>query len=1091
MNDFRRDGIRSAFIPKPECERTSWLRNGLTGLVTFLLCSVVFESVPHASDQHVLSEILSDSTIGENVLALRKQLADRSPEDRFRILSDWVLPGRSHRHFRLEGTFTPTNSATPSMWDGVLSVEEPLVVEGRAASRVQNGGNLVAPAFDLVDVAKQIGHLDELRGRTAQIEPDNAADERSRLGLLFLIDLASDDAASATASMTQLFDLCRASSHSFVSERWPETLALTRGVQHSTRLKIVSELLYLTYEKFVNDLHGWRRAGNEVWDNYFFALLGIHRLRESDEAALGELASPPDLQYWGPLSCFNARTRGKGLPRASWKRDGQTVSSVSGHAQDYLMLRSPLQGNFEIEAEVSSSAWQTTELLVAGRWLAPYWNRAAIVIGNVRFQRPNIPLEPPMSRFDEWARYRVVVRDGVYTVFYNGRKLHEETIADSFDPWVAIRSEARCLGSVRNVRITGNPIVPEAVNLAAQKALPGWISYDEGDVSANGDWWQESQDGSFAIVGSLKLEAAGSFNERLLYYHRPILEDGSIEYEFYYEPGRTLVHPALDRLTFLLDPAGVDIHLVTDGKFDRTGLDPANHLTEADNRRGSGDLPLKVQDWNRLRITLRGDTIFLELNDEPIYERQLEATNQRTFGLFHYADQTEARVRNIVWRGNWPKKIPQLDDQELFIPDHECLDGLDSLTEVFSHKFTDELPEGQFEVTGAIGGEVISRHPDGLRIVPPVRQQWTGTKVNCLRPIYGDFDVMLRYSDLKMNLSSNGSSDQMLLATDESGVTLRCTRSQTGDDRSYASAVMTLPLPDGTRRYITTKLSDEAGEGTLRLVRRGSTVHSLVAHTDSKHFRYVGNYELPSAASAVTFESVTCLNGGGSCDVVLKELIIRSNTTAFEQQIDARVTSLNQFTSLLPKTHRHRFAASGTTGFIVSGGQKPVEGNDGLRVRAGRDNGAGISTLAFDQSLVGDFDLSATLNAAGLQTSSDGERAIRMSVQSGSDQAELVVRRTGHDAFEVSAIIEREGSDASQGETIAAETVRSIDSLRLVRIQKTMIFVYSEGGLSRVLGQADFKSAPVSKGGVRLQINAGSGDVLWKSFEAKMSSAGN
>ena len=58
-----------------------------------------------------------------------------------------------------------------------------------------------------------------------------------------------------------------------------------------------------------------------------------------------------------------------------------------------------------------------------------------------------------------------------------------------------------------------------------------------------------------------------------------MLEDGQIAYEFYYEPGKVMVHPALDRLAFLLEPDGVKIHRLTDGAYERTGLTPDNTAT--------------------------------------------------------------------------------------------------------------------------------------------------------------------------------------------------------------------------------------------------------------------------------------------------------------------------------------------------------------------------------------------------------------------------------------------------------------------------------------------------------------------------------
>ena len=57
-------------------------------------------------------------------------------------------------------------------------------------------------------------------------------------------------------------------------------------------------------------------------------------------------------------------------------------------------------------------------------------------------------------------------------------------------------------------------------------------------------------------------------------------------------------------------------------------------------------------------LRLEGDKVTIELNGQPVFERQLEPENQRTFGLFHYADETQVRVRNVTYQGNWPRTLP-------------------------------------------------------------------------------------------------------------------------------------------------------------------------------------------------------------------------------------------------------------------------------------------------------------------------------------------------------------------------------------------------------------------------------------------------
>jgi hypothetical protein len=146
-----------------------------------------------------------------------------------------------------------------------------------------------------------------------------------------------------------------------------------------------------------------------------------------------------------------------------------------------------------------------------------------------------------------------------------------------------------------------------------------------------------------------------------LFYHRPLLEDGEIELEFYYDPDRCLASPALGRLVFLLDPKGVRTHRLTDGAFERTGLAPDNATTEAGSRRGPAELPLKPRTWNRMKVTLKGNTVALQLNGVDVYERNLGAGGPRTFGLFHYADATDLRVRNVSYRGRWQRQLPDAD----------------------------------------------------------------------------------------------------------------------------------------------------------------------------------------------------------------------------------------------------------------------------------------------------------------------------------------------------------------------------------------------------------------------------------------------
>ena len=79
------------------------------------------------------------------------------PEPRLKRLRQWVLPGELHPTYRLQATFTSLDTPEPIL-DGILTeLDDP---EAEPAWR--RGGHLVAPAIDLVHVAKQRGKLDDL-----------------------------------------------------------------------------------------------------------------------------------------------------------------------------------------------------------------------------------------------------------------------------------------------------------------------------------------------------------------------------------------------------------------------------------------------------------------------------------------------------------------------------------------------------------------------------------------------------------------------------------------------------------------------------------------------------------------------------------------------------------------------------------------------------------------------------------------------------------------------------------------------------------------------------------------------------------------
>lgn len=321
-----------------------------------------------------------------------------------------------------------------------------------------------------------------------------------------------------------------------------------------------------------------------------------------------------------------------------------------------MYLAVPLRGEFQLDCELTSATGQQIGIMYNG--LAIGLKSDGKHLDRSQFGRPlaDQTLNPPLEKPGDWYPFRLAVKGGRASILINHRKVHEAPVPPDGDPWLALVCSALQSGGARKIAITGDPRIPDKLNLSMLPDLSGWLAgeYNETATGDNPDWDKHGEE----IVGRMVENRPRSKQESVLRYHRPMVEDGRITYEFYYDPGKAMVHPSLDRLAFLLEPDGVKTHRLTDGAYERSGLSPDNRRDEPENRRGPASIPLKPGAWNRLVLSVTGDRVALQLNDQPIHERTLEPTNQRSFGLFHYADETQVRVRNVTYEGNWPRSLP-------------------------------------------------------------------------------------------------------------------------------------------------------------------------------------------------------------------------------------------------------------------------------------------------------------------------------------------------------------------------------------------------------------------------------------------------
>ncbi len=801
------------------------------GSVSAAMASALEGISPLESTPAVLGAIFAEQHVEDAALDIHRRALQMPPDQRFQFLSNWVLPSAGHATFRLAIDFSPTHPAPPAR--DLMENERVRAAARDGASRIPTGGELVSPALDLIHLAAELGRLSELRSKIQATAPQGEIQQRCQLALLGIADAALGDFDAALTSLDELFARVLKSTYPAFPDRWPETLAVHECLTHEPTRDAATEVLNRMLQSQVRN---GVANGPLAWNRWVTAAAGRVRSLDFDRPQVA-------LQNWAPVSRTNQWSRGVGMPNASWVLARGQVESVASHDDDFLFYRIPLMGDFEVECDVSGFGWRDTHLMVAGTYVAPIYDHVSYGVGSFRGERPPGTIDPRLTESKDWIRYRAVVRDGQCSTYFNGRLIHVEPLPFGRDPWLAIRSPSYTDGSVRNLRITGNPIIPDQLLLSGSPDLTGWHAYHGEPLDGAGAYWKYSFGllSGGTIVGQRELWHTGLGVERLLQYQRPLLEDGTLEYEFFYRKGESEVYPSLDRQAFVIGRDGVHQHWITDGVFERTGLSPTKTT-----RLSSTAVTLRDNAWNRLQLTLTGDSLELVLNGQSIYRGRVDPGNQRTFGLFHWGDRTEALARNIVWRGDWPKALPPDDKQELASNDLAFLDDrLPELTAIFEHDFaTDGLPEGMFAVNGRAPEESVLPGV-GVRVLVRGEKGHTTGWLSPNLQLQGDFDVRARFTDLETSGpidSSNGiflrtiTQDSQLTHSGLYRGTLRrpkthtrqITQTQFNRNRSGDNVVSFIG-----------ETAEEATAGTLRLARRGNRIYCLLAEDDSPHFRLI------------------------------------------------------------------------------------------------------------------------------------------------------------------------------------------------------------------------------------------------------------
>ncbi|MCA8986767.1 MAG: DUF1583 domain-containing protein [Planctomycetaceae bacterium] len=987
-------------------------------MLTLLASFCSFSAIGSAGETSIerAAETANISLFGEELLAANiepvlEHAAQLPPKERYDYLLDWVL---AENRIRFEARLISTDQTGSVPASGAV-----LFPQAPPESFVNR---LQSPLLFLLATAQALNQLDTLELKLNQHCETWSEQQYDRIAIQTLLSLLNEKEERGIALLEQFVDQ-RTNSPNLES-LWVDITLMACGAVNESTSNLVFEHLFRQRERINKKLVKWTVPGQQLpFETMFLAILGEldHRRLTSESVKLAD---------WIPVRHDRPESLVRMIPASNWQYDGEQVRHIAGQGHDRLYFCSPLQGNYQIECDVQAPNYRDSGLQVAGFWSCI--SRNLFRYGDPTRYRGTDEIKPKLTALDDWVKVQVRVENDQAKVWWNGRLLHEYQLRDKTDPWLVFLAYTGTLEAVRNVRITGEPVVPKTIQIPADLRTGCWYNYYELDPYFKSSWINELIEGQPDEIRSPhQVELIGTGQERLLRYHRPMLEPGMIQYEFYYEPETQMVHPALGNTAFLLSPEGVSEHRLT-GMIGNEEIWDSLNENHIKGDQTSSALPLRAQDWNQLQLQHDGVHLHVILNGETVYRRELSLNADSFFGLFHYCDRSAVRVRSISWTGDWKTTLPVVTEQQLAWSPHECLHDVDSLQEVIHFDFrTQPIDEARMTVQSKDRGKLIQMVPgQGVQLSSPHQEAWTASTIQLNEPVYGDFDITLTFEGLKMDYGETGTIGAELWILDESGIRIGCSRIDRGVDQINASNGIAIPLPNNKTHYGGTKISDETTAGTFRLVRTGQRVHALIAHENSDWFSYIGSQELPSEVSPIQVQIRVQSTRFGMVNVLFHDLTIRSNSNALVQSLDPRFMALKGYTS--------RFTNSLAFQFVP---------DTMLSLQSNPDKGE--FAWKFNPAIRGDFDLELPISDSMLGDVSGSIPPCRLQLVADQDLVEVAISR--NPAGKIEVLASKSSGAAAAPQKFAETTLEQLTGLRLIRIQKTLFLAVAEDGFYHIL----------------------------------------
>ncbi|MCA9140944.1 MAG: DUF1583 domain-containing protein [Planctomycetales bacterium] len=801
-----------------------------------------------ADDRAVTNQLFGEDTFEQNAVEFIRRVRLLPENRQYDQLSNWVLPGQGHG-FRIGGLIT----RPPGPSTDIADQDETNLAAFPEATWIH------CPAREWVTQAVKLDRLGEMMQAVMAVPSTSTQPSFEQITLLTLIEVAQGDRDRVADRLAERFARTRTWEDENAEQQWwSDLIVLWAAAENPATTDLVIEDLFGAF----NRLQEYTPNAKLDLIGDFLCLLRGQSVARAERAKQRTVGS----SGWSSFDVFSridacSHARAAVLPRSRINENG--VAKISGHEVDYFAHRVPLSGSYEVVAEVDSRAGAYGDLLVAGLAARPTWGLDQVSINGLAKGNWMEQLAPPIEAISSQCYLRAVKSPNGIDHYFNGRRIFTNTANESSAPWVAIESWRKAKCNISDFRISGDPVIPDSIDLLAGSRLDGWASYYDPEINLGmGNWKQATgEDGQSLLVSERSADAPGSFHEDLLYYVRPIVWDARISYEFEHRPGSCCVDPCFGRTVFRIRPSGVQLHRLTDGRFEQTALRPDN-ASPLDSASGSLAPPRLHEGWNRVELRILRDTVDVMLNGQHVAREKMKPYESRTFGLFHFRDQTRSVVRNVNLAGDWPGPIADPHDQPLtprIVAQLE--DASQRLNDEWHWDFKNGLPSDFLFVEG--NGEFEQRS-DGLHVDRNGDQNKASIKFGGI--IEGDFEITLTFKDLKIGDQKPTWHCGLGMAVqidnpDRTRLDMCLRRDRQNSLHHIAFSHNEVNRWGGINWISDMDRRDQSDSGRLRLVRRSNTVYGLFAAGDSKSFRPIGSVEVPAGRVSPRYFSMYSVAG--------------------------------------------------------------------------------------------------------------------------------------------------------------------------------------------------------------------------------------